>query len=101
MGDDSGTSSSIFLLLFRFSLVSELLLDTTLLLLLCFLALSAGDSCSVVMGGDGGELAGQAGKRPAWKKAGLGGIPRPEAAISWLAMRSWDGVNIAEFGKVG
>lgn len=91
------------------TLASVLLLLTTLLLLLCFLVLRAGDSCSGADVGDGGELgcgqAAAAAKRLGWKKAAAAGLeccsPSPEAAISWLAIRSWDGVNIAELGNVG
>lgn len=106
VGEGSGCSSSIFLAHFLFAAFTstELLLETTLLLLLllCFLALMAGDSCPPLLGGDGGELGAQAGgNSEGWKKAGFVGMARPEAAISWLAISSWDGVNMAELGNGG
>lgn len=61
VGDERGISSSNFLAAFRLgAFVSELLLVTTLLLLLCFRDFKAGESCSFEVGGDGGEFAGHA-----------------------------------------
>lgn len=51
---------------------------------------------------EGGELAVHGiGSSPGWKKAGFADIDKPEAAIIWLAIKSWEGVNIAGLGKVG
>lgn len=104
VGDDRGRemSSSVFQVVFLF-LLSTLVLVTMLLLLLLllltFLDFKAGDSCSLLVGGDGGEFAGQAmGIRPGWKKAGF---PSPVAAINWLAINNCDGVNMAGFGNAG
>lgn len=51
---------------------------------------------------DGGELAAHGiGSNPGWKNAGFPDSDKPEAAIIWLAIRSWEGVNIAGLGKDG
>lgn len=79
-------SSSILYFLFLISVI--VLLLTMLLLLLIFLECMAGDSGSLLVGGEGGELAGgelaahAMGINPGWKKAGFPDIDKPEAAIS-------------------
>lgn len=112
-GDEMGTSSCKIVGVFRgvvthcffvlrlpcFSWLDEV---TTLLLLLVLRVFNAGESCSLEVGGEGGEFAGQpAAKRPGWKKAGFGGRARPLAASICDAIRSWDGVNIAVLPKFG
>lgn len=86
VGDNIGISSSFFLVaVFRFmgtSMSLQLLLVTILLLLLFFLAFNAGDNCSELVGGDGGEFAQADANSPGWKKAGFGGNPRDVAAIN-------------------
>lgn len=88
VGEVKSTSSSCFhfrLLWRRFSLLVLL----TTLLLFNFFALSAGESCSDVVVGEGGELADQAsGSKPGWKNAGFVGKESREATISCEAMMS-------------
>jgi hypothetical protein len=89
VGDDKDTSSSVFQdFLLGPRVVSALLLVTTLLLF-SFLDLRAGESWSLLVGGDGGELACQArGRRLGGKKAGFVGMLKRDAAIRWLAISS-------------
>lgn len=77
VGEDRGISSSNFLAAFRLgTFVSVLLLLTTLLLLLCFLAFKAGESCSVDVGGDGGEFAGHAAANKRVEKGWISWYPQ-------------------------
>lgn len=102
VGEDKGASSSVFFAFFLLHVLTSVLLLVTILLLLLFLRdFNAGDNCSVLVGGEGGEFGVQAdAKRPGWKNAGFAGIPNP-VAMSWLAIRSCEGVNMVELGNDG
>lgn len=93
-----GVSSSFLYLLFLTSAIEVLLLTILLLLLCSFRDVIDGDSCSVQIGGEGGELdegeleggyveGGEVavhviGSNPGWKNAGFAVNDNPDAAIN-------------------